>query len=1363
MICKGDTELNWKNFKEAYDDYMIATELNKKDKEIQVATLKTLMGQDCRKILTGLKLSEEKIKDPKEILKALQDNFVVKRNVLYDRYKFYYAQQSQNENVEQYLDRLRHLAAEAKFSPPKVEEEALRDILVLGCKDESARARVFRKEGELTLKLAIDMLRVSETTNQQLKAMNREQSVNFAREKKQSRKHDKTKKHNQPKPDKEKKTCKFCAEKHVWGKKRCSAYGEKCTKCGALHHNAKACRNFAESSKEKKTKPRRTHQLEETDKSSEDSDTSEDCFNLETVGAVHTGEEKLMVTLNLQSSSGSSVELDCEIDSGSSCCVMAPRDLQKVQQRRKPKMKKSSTKLKMYDDTVVPVNGEATLTCERQKKTYELPFKIIETSQPPIISRAKALEMGLITVAEDVHQMKESPKITDNKEFERNISTEYHDLFKGLGDLPGDYSMEIDKSVPSTKHPARRIPVPIKKEVKEKLDELEKKKVIERVTKPTDWTSNLLVVKKPGKLRICIDPRDLNKALKRPRYPIPTIEGILPELAKAKVFSVLDAKDGFWQVRLSEESSDLTTFSTPFGRYKWLRLPFGISTAPEEFQRRQHEIIEGLEGVQVIADDFLVYGQGDSYEEAVIDHDRNLRRFLDRAREVNLKLNKNKMKLRLTEVKYIGHILSSEGLKPDPDKVRAVNEMPIPEDKKAVQRLIGCVNYLAKFLPSLSQIAEPLRRLSDKDAHFEWLQHHSEAFDQIKEMLTSDPVLKYYDINEDVVIQCDASQAGLGATLLQQERPVTFASRALKPAERNYAQIEKELLAIVFACERFDEYIYARDVTVHTDHRPLVSIHSKPISNAPKRLQRMLLRLQKYRLKIQYLPGTKMYIADWLSRAYLPETHSTDKIFDELEHINQIEYVSVSESTQHQLQNATKADSVLMELMLMVQHGWPESREEVPVCIREYFNYRDEITAQNGILFKGQRVIVPQAMQPLMLQKAHSSHQGAEACIRRARDSLFWPGMTIQIRDLVAKCTTCNSLKPKQQKEKMMSWEIPSRPWQIVGQDLFTINQKDYLITVDFYSDFWEVDKLGDTRSKTVIRHTKQQFARHGIPMKIITDNGPQFVSQDFENFTKEWDINHITSSPKYSQSNGKAESAVKIAKTLIRKAQMENTDIYLTILDFRNTPNKQGKSPAQMLMSRRTRTLLPVTEELLQPKVVEGVPDDIKERKQKAKFYYDKTAKDLPELDIGETVRIQPDQDKQLWRKATCLQKVGPRSYLVQTADGHKYRRNRKFLRATGEEFCMTPPSADIMPEVEPSFQPAEKESLRSPGKTTPSPSKTSTQSTTARAKTSPVDSKILTKSTRSTKTPPLEPATKSTRTRTNIQQPSRYKDYVT
>lgn len=1364
MLCKGNSEKNWETFKEAYDDYIIATEIDKKEKKVIVATLKTLMGEDCRKTLAGLKLPKEQMEDPEEIAKALTDNFVVKRNILYDRYKFYTATQQPKESVEQFVDRLRSLATSARFLSAEVEAEAIRDILVLGCQDEAARARIFRKEGAITLKSAIEMLRVSEATSQQLKTISGEQykSVHFTKKNRPDKKMYKDKK-KESRSKSTMKTCRFCAEEHQWGKSRCPAFGKKCTKCQVMNHSAKACRNSTDK------KNRRSHKIEETDDDSDtesesDADTS-DTFKLEQVAAMHNGEKKLLITLNLQHSRKQTAEMQCEIDSGSSCCVMSPNDLRKIQKTDKIQMKSSNTKLRMYNDHIVPVEGEVTLKTKRHGITYDLPFKIIKTSQAPIISRAKALEMELITIAEDVHQtITVNPQMTD-KEFERQLLQEYSDRFDGdLGCLPGEYKIDIDKSVTTSKQSARRIPVPIKKQVKEKLDDLETRNVIKKVSEPTDWVSNLMIVRKPGKLRLCLDPRELNKALKRPRYPIPTIEGILPELAKAKVFSVLDAKDGFWQVKLAKESSELTTFATPFGRYKWLRLPFGISTAPEEFQRRQHEIIDGLTGVQVIADDFLIYGQGDTQEQATQDHDENLRRFLDRAREVNLKINKKKLKLRLTEVKYIGHILSAEGVKIDPEKVRAVTEMPAPTTKKAVQRLIGCVTYLAKFLPSLSTIAEPLRRLTDKDTHFEWMPHHDDALKEIKQRVTEAPVLQYYDIDKEVTIQCDASESGLGATLLQEGRPITFASRALTSTERNYAQIEKELLGIVFACERFNEYIYARDVTVHTDHKPLITLQKKPIGQVPKRLQRMFLRLQKYKLDIHYLPGPQMYIADWLSRAYLPETHSTDKIFDELEHINQIEYVNVSESTQHQLQNATKADPALMELMLMVQHGWPETRDEVPICIREYFTYRDEITAQNGILFKGQRVIIPVAMRPLMTSKAHNSHQGVDACIRRARDSLFWPGMTVTIKEHVMKCAICNSMQPKQTKESMKSWEIPTRPWQIVGQDLFQLNNRDYLITVDFYSDYWELDKLTtDTRSKTIVKQSKRQFARHGIPKKIVSDNGPQFVAHEYAKFTKDWDIQHVTSSPRHSQSNGKAESAVKIAKTLIQKAKMDKKDVHLTILDWRNTPNEDGKSPAQMLMSRRTRTLLPVTDELLQPKVVEGVPEDIKTRKQKAKHYYDKTAKDLPELDIGETVRIQPDQPKQPWRKVKCLQKVGPRSYLVEAENGQKYRRNRKFLRTTGEELTETPQSLETTPEKATFVEPPEKDTTtESSVKTTPVKKSPLKATASVKAKTTSADSrKTPHKSTEPrTITAPTD-STKSTRTRANIKQPARFNDF--
>jgi hypothetical protein len=277
--------------------------------------------------------------------------------------------------------------------------------------------------------------------------------------------------------------------------------------------------------------------------------------------------------------------------------------------------------------------------------------------------------------------------------------------------------------------------------------------------------------------------------------------------------------------------------------------------------------------------------------------------------------------------------------------------------------------------------------------------------------------------------------------------------------------------------------------------------------------------------------------------------------------------------------------------------------------------------------------------------------------------------MSADIREKIEACQTCQTYQDKQQKETMMSYPIPSRPWEIVSQDLLTYRKKNYLITVDHYSDMWLLDELETTTSDTIIECTKKHFALHGICATLISDNGPQWVSRNFAEFTKNWEFDHITSSPYHSQSNGKAESAVKIAKKLIKKTTKEESDLYLAILDWRNTPDEAGYSPAQKLMSRRTRTLLPITEILLKPKVVTGVTENIKSRKQKAKKTYDKSAKDLPELSIGELVRVQPHHNdpKQEWEIAECKAKVGPRSYIVETEDGRLYRRNRKFLSTTG------------------------------------------------------------------------------------------------
>ena len=334
---------------------------------------------------------------------------------------------------------------------------------------------------------------------------------------------------------------------------------------------------------------------------------------------------------------------------------------------------------------------------------------------------------------------------------------------------------------------------------------------------------------KPGKIKLCIDPKDLNKAIKRPHYPLPTIENILPKLTNAKVFSVLDAQKGFWQIELDESSSFLTTFWTPFGRFRWLRMPFGISSAPEEFQRRQHEVLENLNGVNVIAEDILVYGRGETYEEALADHDKNLKALLQRARDVNLKFSKDKLQLRLSSVPYMGHLITAEGLKLDQQKTQAIQFMQKPKDQAALQRYLRFVNYLSKFLPKLSTLCEHLRELIKKNADWVWSDKQDIAFETIKNLVIKAPVLRYYDVNEEVTIQCDASPDGLGCVLLQNGQPVAFASKTMTETEKRYAQIEKECLAIVYARKKFNQYILGKSTKIETDHKPLEIIFKKSL------------------------------------------------------------------------------------------------------------------------------------------------------------------------------------------------------------------------------------------------------------------------------------------------------------------------------------------------------------------------------------------------------------------------------------------------------------------------------------------------------------------------------------------------------
>ena len=855
------------------------------------------------------------------------------------------------------------------------------------------------------------------------------------------------------------------------------------------------------------------------------------------------------------------------------------------------------------------------------------------------------------------------------------ILNEFPDLFQGLGELGPPCKISIDSTVTPVIHAPRKVPLNLQKKLKAQLDSMEGT-VIEKVTEPTDWVSSMVLVTKPNSkdLRICLDPMDLNQAIKRPHYPLPVIEEILPKLGKAKIFSVLDAKNGFWQVKLDRESSYPTTFNTPFGRYRWKRMPFGISSAPEEHQRRMNDALVNLKGVVVIADDILVYGEGSTDADAEEDHDRNLMALLHRCCKENIKLNMDKLKLHLTDVTYIGHQLTKDGVKPDPRKIEAINSLKTPTDVKSLRRFLGMVNYLSKFLPRLSDAMQPLRSLEKKNVSWHWDSCHDDAFAKIKKMIVEAPVLKYFDGSLDVTLQCDASMTGLGAVLMQDGQPIAYASKALTETEQRYAQIEKEMLAIVFAAFHFEQYIFGKTVNIETDHKPLKNIFKKSLLKCPKRLQSMLLQLQKFSVNVQYKPGNKMYIADALSRDYLPNKLScvdnTNVIFafEEVNSVIMTENVAVTDERLEDIKQKGLHDKEMQMLKNVIITGWPNNCKDVPELIRPYFKFRDELSVDNDIVFRGTCIIVPSCLRSYMIKQIHYAHTGIDATIRHGRDILFWPNMCAELKNYVASCKICNKYNYHQGKEPLKSHNFPSRPWSKVGMDIFSVGSNNYLILVDYYSSYFEINSLENLQANTVVNKVRSHFARYGIPDIVVSDCGSQFLAKEFQQLANQWCFKHVKSSPYHHQSNGKAENAVKIMKQLFLKAKEDNRDPQLALLEWRNTPTEGfNSSPAQRFFGRRTRSLLPTTEKALKPKIVDGVPEIQAKKLEKQAKYYNRTSKSLKNLKPGEIIRMQPTPGEKVWRKGKVITEVSPRKYQVEV-NGKSYYRNRKFLRRTSE-----------------------------------------------------------------------------------------------
>ena len=943
-------------------------------------------------------------------------------------------------------------------------------------------------------------------------------------------------------------------------------------------------------------------------------------------------------------------EYNMESDTGADVNLISYQEYLKL--NGPPSIKHSSVKLSAYNNSKIPIKGECVLPIVVHNKLIDVKFIVAEFGN--IIGGKLCHEEGIVSRVCSVSM------------------SEYSDLFTGLGKFKQTHTLHLrDDAVPVV-HAPRRVPEALLGRLETELKRMEELGVIVKVTEPTDWVSSLVLIEKHDKsLRVCLDPKDLNKAIKRTHYPLPTVDDLLNKLSGAKFFSKLDASSGYWQIPVDEESSQLLTFNSPFGRYRFTRVPFGIHSASELFQRTIEDMIRGIEGAANLQDDIIVWAE--TQEE----HDKRLKQVLDVIKESGMKLNPQKCQFSQTEVIFLGHKVTADGIKPDPSKTSAIDNIPEPKTKLELQRFLGMINFIGKFIPNLAKIAGPLRELLHKGREFHMSDVHRESFLALKRMATTAPVLKNFSQGKEIKVSGDSSEYGLGAVILQKHddrfHPVAYASRTLNKTEHLYAQIEKECLAVVFAVTRFHQYLYGNQFLLETDHNPLVSIIGKELSKMPARIQRVMLKIQAYpELTLKYTPGSKLLIADTLSRAPEKNQNSPEIKDIDLQVHRVIENLPIIPERMKEILNETKKDNQLIILKGYIHNGWPKKAKECHPQVAAYWGMQEDLTTINDIVFRNEQVVIPTSLRAMIKEKIHSGHLGISKCKERARANFYWPNINADIERMIKACGPCQENRNMQPKEKNIAVEA-EYPWQIVGSDIFHFAGSHFLIVTDYFSGFPEVEYIGKNpeypTTKSIVNKLGLMFARQGIPEKLITDGGSQYTSVEFREFTKKWGFGMQTSSPEYPRGNGRAERSVQTVKQLIRKDGLANFDFWSALLEYRTTPiTGSHLSPAEMMFDRTIRSQLTLHK---RPQRVEESKRQVGQRKYKIPKR-DRSNKEMPELSPGDTVRIWNRQKKKWTPLSTVIKKIdsAPRSYLIETEAGRRYRRNRYNLLKTEETF---------------------------------------------------------------------------------------------